>query len=160
MSYLKKWRKIHADVQALAQSSSSSSDELEDLEPADTDTGLCQTADAPATQQNIHDANFDEDQSANLHEDFNDSYSNHPYTDSGSDALSDPDAELDEEPDIAVQLAEWTTRNSCSRAANNELLAILQGHGHRLPKDARTLLNTPRNTGSIKKCGGDYTYFG
>ena len=37
---------------------------------------------------------------------------------------------------------------------------VLRRHGHRLPKDARTLLQTPTSVQSVFKCGGRYSYFG
>jgi hypothetical protein len=40
------------------------------------------------------------------------------------------------------------------------LLAILRRQGHRLPKDARTLLSTPKSVDIQDKCGGEYKYFG
>ena len=42
----------------------------------------------------------------------------------------------------------------------NELLDILREQGHRLPKDARTLLQTPRSVDCQVKCGGKFAYFG
>ena len=41
----------------------------------------------------------------------------------------------------------------------NELLEILRQNGHRLAKDAKTLLKTPSNVPSIDKRGGHYIYF-
>ena len=46
------------------------------------------------------------------------------------------------------------------RDATNELLEILNEHGHNLPKDSRTLLKTPRHLTTQTKCGGQYIYFG
>jgi hypothetical protein len=48
----------------------------------------------------------------------------------------------------------------CTRTALNELLNILRKQGHRLPKDSRTLLKTPRSINTIQKSGGDYLYLG
>ena len=41
------------------------------------------------------------------------------------------------------------------------MLAILREHGHQdLPKDARTLLQTPRSIATLEKCSGQYIYLG
>lgn len=37
---------------------------------------------------------------------------------------------------------------------------ILRSEGHRVPKDGRTLLKTPRSVPVMDKCGGQYAYFG
>ena len=63
-------------------------------------------------------------------------------------------------PDLSEELAACATRNSFRRCAVNELLDMLRCQGHRLPKDARTLLQTPKKVASIEKCGGHYAYFG
>ena len=69
------------------------------------------------------------------------------------------DAELDV-PDLEENLRQWSTRNKTTQRSLNELLAILRKQGHLLPKDARTLLVTPRAVGSEPKCGGQYIYYG
>ncbi|XP_041926913.1 uncharacterized protein LOC121690429 isoform X2 [Alosa sapidissima] len=40
------------------------------------------------------------------------------------------------------------------------MLEILRRQGHRLPKDSRTLLQTPKKVVTVEKCGGHYAYFG
>ena len=57
-------------------------------------------------------------------------------------------------------LATWATKNKCQRTAVNELLQILRGQGLCLPKDSRTLLQTPREVVTSSKCGGQYIYLG
>ena len=37
---------------------------------------------------------------------------------------------------------------------------LKDGHVHELPKDARTLLQTPRKVETTEKCNGEYYYFG
>ena len=54
----------------------------------------------------------------------------------------------------------WATENNLTRACVNGLLAILRHEGLGLPKDARTLLKTPRNVVVEEKCGGEYAYYG
>jgi hypothetical protein len=58
------------------------------------------------------------------------------------------------------QLKLWASTNKCQHRSLNELLDILRQQGHELPKDARTLLETPRNVPVLTKCGGQYIYFG
>ena len=62
--------------------------------------------------------------------------------------------------DLRHKLHSWATRNKCKHSAVNELLGILREQGHNPPKDARTLLHTPRDVTVESKCGGQYTYFG
>lgn len=62
--------------------------------------------------------------------------------------------------EIGQQIAGWATKHSCTRVALNELLEILRHHGNRLPKDVRTLLQTPKIVVTADKCGGKYIYFG
>lgn len=45
-------------------------------------------------------------------------------------------------------------------SAVNGLLSVLRRHGHRLPKDARTLLQTPKDVQCQLKCNGQYAYYG
>ena len=67
----------------------------------------------------------------------------------------------DEKTDLAQDLAYWATKHKCTQSAVNDLLTILRCHNNNdLPKDVRTLLNTPRDIPVVKKCGGDYYYVG
>jgi len=70
-------------------------------------------------------------------------------------------SESDEElnvADLSSDLPSWAAKHKCTREAINEMLGILIKHG--LPKDARTLMKTPRLFESKEKCGGQYKYFG
>ena len=60
------------------------------------------------------------------------------------------------------KLAEWFSGSGCSRESLNELLAILRISDEHsdLPKDARTLLNTPRHVEAVSRFGGQYLYVG
>ena len=60
---------------------------------------------------------------------------------------------------LAPRLANWSVKNSCTRACVNELLEILRYSGLSLPKDSRTLLGTVRNVPYIDQCGGKYICF-
>lgn len=57
-------------------------------------------------------------------------------------------------------LAVWASQNNITRQAMTSLLGLLRKAGHDLPKDARTLLQTPRCVPTTEKCGGKYSYFG
>ncbi|CAB3978409.1 Hypothetical predicted protein [Paramuricea clavata] len=61
---------------------------------------------------------------------------------------------------LRSKLATRATKNRCQRDAVNQLLQILNTHGHSLPKDSRTLCKTPRHIPTQLKCGGQYIYFG
>jgi len=39
-------------------------------------------------------------------------------------------------------------------------LSILRVHGHDLPKDAQSIMKTPRTVTLVQKCGGQFVYFG
>lgn len=53
-----------------------------------------------------------------------------------------------------------SNRNKCKKSAANELFVILRKQGLQLPKDARTLLKTPRTVEVVEKCGGKYLFMG
>ena len=67
-----------------------------------------------------------------------------------------------EKTPFSGKLAEWFSRSGSSRESLNELLAILRISGEHsdLPKDARTLLNTPRHVEAVSRFGGQYLYVG
>ena len=78
--------------------------------------------------------------------------------------------EFDDEDDLSSEgedlvtalsddLCEWASKHKLTRVALNDLLSLLRKHGHELPKDSRTLLNTPSQVENIAKCGGKYIYF-
>ena len=53
-------------------------------------------------------------------------------------------------PELVVQEIVQTT---CTRT-----ILLKHGHGHELPKDARTLLQTPQKVVTTEKCNGEYYY--
>lgn len=80
---------------------------------------------------------------------------------SGTDSDSQPELEDGINDDsIVEELAQWASDNNITRQAVGQLLEILNKRGHNLPKDARTLLQTPRHVTTVEKCGGRYCYFG
>lgn len=66
------------------------------------------------------------------------------------------------ETNISVKenLALWAIKHSITHAAINDLLKILSPVFPSLPKDARTLLNTPREIDFKTLSNGNYYYFG
>ncbi len=60
------------------------------------------------------------------------------------------------------QIQTWAVNNGISQVATNELLSILRDWlpDDGFPKDARTLLKTPRQLVILKRAGGEYFYFG
>ena len=156
-AYFRRYRRCKAQVRALAEPSSESSpnssgDEL--------NTSFC--SDIPnfvneniqGSDNNLQDIYFDDVFSGNVGAvSGSDSDNDFMYLHYAND-LNEP------EKDFGEELADWAVRNRCTRASLNELLDILRKQGHRLPKDARTLLHTPRLGESEKKCNGDYSYFG
>ena len=72
-------------------------------------------------------------------------------------------SESDEElnvADLSSDLPSWAAKHKCTREAINQMLGNLIKQGHRLPKDACTLMKAPRLVKSEEKCGGQYKYFG
>ena len=77
-----------------------------------------------------------------------------PFSDSDSNSTN-----LLHEIPLDQKIAACAIRNHWSRESVNELLDILQDKHAELSKDARTLLRTPRDITTYKKCGGEYCYF-
>ena len=71
----------------------------------------------------------------------------------------EPDDSDNDTGTLAGDLAQWATSNNQTLTAVNGLLIILSKHGHRLPKDARTL-QTPKDVECHFKCNGQYAYYG
>ncbi|KAJ8673816.1 hypothetical protein QAD02_005078 [Eretmocerus hayati] len=87
-----------------------------------------------------------------------DTESNNEVSD-GESNLSDDDN--DYEFDLKSFLREWSLENNITLTATSKLLAglILAGHSE-LPKDARTLLNTPTSVQIIPIGSGSYAHYG
>ena len=83
-------------------------------------------------------------------------------TDFSDDFDSDSPFEEEEETiDLKDNLAAWACRHNLTRSCINEVLDILRDHGHaNLPKDSRTLLQTPKSVLVEKKFGGMFSYLG
>ena len=70
--------------------------------------------------------------------------------------------DIDNEEGISLRdnLASWACRNNLSRSCVNELLEVLRQSNLDLPKDARTLLQTPKHVEIKDKFGGKFIYLG
>lgn len=79
--------------------------------------------------------------------------------DSDSDGSEMGTSSSDESSDLSTDLAKWAVKNKATRTSVDKLLSVLRKHEHRLPKDARTLLRTPRQVEAQELCGGQYLYF-
>lgn len=158
MAYWRCYRKVSAEVRALARTSSSSDDDTIHHVQPDSRNSVGEAA-ARETQ------------------DISETFSDHDGEDAFISDLSPISSDTDNESTHCItkenpvpstlpqplcqQLASWATKNRCQRSAVNELLEILRQQGHTsLPKDARTLLETPREISPLIKCNGQYLYFG
>jgi len=78
------------------------------------------------------------------------------------DSASDANLSSDESFSVTVnqQLVVWVLKFNIPRTAVSALLQILQSNGMNLPKDARTLMQTPKTVDVASIAGGSYFYFG
>lgn len=158
MSYWRSYRKRRVELNNLARSSSSDDDIIHHAQSA----------------TNSNDHAQQDTESNDFHPDtISDHYGHDPSSElsfiSSSDSEEEGTSFLNKESTVPVvspqpfchQLASWAIENRCQRSAVNDLLSILREQGHTsLPKDARTLLETPRVFSPLTKCGGQYLYFG
>ena len=70
-----------------------------------------------------------------------------------------PESETDVEEHcyLTEKLSKWAVENNCTQSSINQLL---RESGNILPKDSRTLLQTPQVIITEDKCNGTYKYFG
>ena len=154
MAYYKQWRKCHSEVRLLAESSTSGDEDLDrEIQVLGTDSG------EHLEDLEHNNLSFSPDMSDNEDSDCGFLEGVISSDDSDLDNIHS-DSDVENERDIGEDVASWATRNKCSRSSLNEILEVLRYHGHRVPKDARTLLKTPRRVHSVNKCGGQYAYFG
>ncbi|XP_065650686.1 uncharacterized protein LOC136078803 [Hydra vulgaris] len=77
--------------------------------------------------------------------------------------LNDSDNEKEPLETVISQneIKNWSFKHNCTRQCTNDLLAILNCHGHQeMPKDAKTLLCTRRVVKAASLKNGNYIYFG
>ena len=80
---------------------------------------------------------------------------------SSSNQESENDKDDIVDNNIGHDLSVWASSHVLSTACVRDLLKILRCHGHSdLPRDPRTLLQTPREISVETKFGGDYFYLG
>ena len=97
---------------------------------------------------------------------FVDDHDDHDISDSGSD-FNSPDDVSDSDSDdskcerLSKSLHEWSQKFHVTQVALSELLCILRAEGFSdLPRDARSLLCTPRHVVTTNISGGEYYHFG
>ena len=86
-----------------------------------------------------------------------------PKNSSPNSLVSDSNSDVmyhSQKVSLSQRLAACAIKNNWSRDSVTDLLKILCDEGLELPKDARTLLKTPRDVKTFQKCGGEYCYFG
>lgn len=144
--YHKKWRRLNAHLRALVESS----DSEENPGPSNENPELS-FADSPIDIQ-IHNqpdtGEYDYQDDCLL-----------PNSDSESD-VEIGTLSKEEPSDLRSDLVKWAVKNKVTRTSVDELLLVLHKHGHRLPKDARTLLGTPSEIDVTDLCGDQFLYFG
>lgn len=146
MSYHKRYRQIQRELKELLVSSSE--------EEADW---VHQNTKIPKLYHNNSDPSL-----SFSDQDSCESTSLSPLIVTAPEELSTDDESHHHISDLALEegLALWASKNNITRQAANELLELLRNNGHNLPKDSRTLMETPRYVEVLEKCGGHYYYFG
>lgn len=158
-SYLKWWRKIIAEVDALAQDSSSS----DNTEEQDNCNEVNEFSVHTEVSDKVRPSSADNSDQTD-HNTYSASDSETGNTDHNT--YSSSDSEIEESgnagnAEIRKDLANWALKHNCTRSMLNELLVILRRHGQsNVPADGRTLLQTPRTVDVLHRCGGQYAYFG
>ena len=160
MAYWRSYRRLSLQVNTLAAAESSDDESI-----VENDTLLKLHNKQPQENELAESALncSSSNASVGISFDYESSIINSSFSDSdtGSETVED-DVQLlpTSEMTLRQELNSWATKNACQHGALNELLDILRQQGHDLPKDARTLLETPRNVPVLSKCGGQYLYFG
>ena len=65
-----------------------------------------------------------------------------------------------QDTNLDLSLISWSHEHNISHSALNDLLKLLKPHHQSLPKDSRTLLQTPTKINIVQCSGGAYIYFG
>ena len=139
-SVITKWREVNRSINQMIKSSSSESEH-----------DIMNTEHMHENENNVNDVN---DSFTHIE---NSSYNYISSTETASNS-NEGHFEITNESSLRQELAIWATNNNCTRTCVTQLLTILlkHGHGHELPKDARTLLQTPRKVVTTEKCNGEY----
>ena len=144
MSHLTKWRQY----KELAEKTLNECDISSNSEESDTESD---------SNFDFKVQNFNSDDSVS---DNSDIENNSAVFESDFSCNSDSEVESDQQFDISAELAAWAILFLIKQDALSALLRILQKNGLRLPKDARTLLKTPKSVETLTIAGGSYKYFG
>ncbi len=158
MAYLRAWRKRCAEVLAIADSSANEEEnpdisgsihgETDQTHPSEHHS----SAESVLPPENVSDLETDINSDIDIHQDLD-----------SSESVSDVESVQGNHGNCTIpmdQLAKWATESKLTRSCVNNLLEILRQTHPDLPKDARTLLQTPRSVDTMDKCGGKYSYFG
>jgi len=146
MAYIRRWRECHAAVLAIGQRS------LASRNSDDTDS---------AEDNSVHSEHEPSETSVNLTDSSGMSDNGLSAAIFTSDSESSSSEDEVEEGNLEGELREWSVESKVSKSSLDRLLAILRKNGHEgLPKDSRTLLQTPRIIQAFDKCGGKYVYLG
>lgn len=144
--YLKHWRKCKSAVLKLA--------EIDSDDESIMNTSEC---DEP---ESLIDSSSDDNFSMDV-EGYNITCSD---TEDEQEIIGMADASADDraEPlDMRSDVADWAVSTNQPHSSVNWILKIMAQHGHNeLPKDARTLLSTPKVVERQAKCNGEYIYYG
>ena len=76
------------------------------------------------------------------------------------------EAPIDEPSDLGfahnlqLDIARWSAKLTPTRQSLDDLIMVSNDHGHKLPKDSRTILKTQRSVDVEEKCGGKHAYVG
>ncbi|XP_052085169.1 uncharacterized protein LOC127722322 [Mytilus californianus] len=169
-SYLRRWRMYNTEVENLAclsddeESVSSHVSAVQEGSDRMHELSESQSSNININHEygnNENEASSDNVESSNDEEISSEEEQSSENDSSGSSRVSSEDEQSDSDNnDLCKDLAEWATENKTSRDGLNSLLFIFRKYGHRVPKDSRTLLKTPRHIDINKKCGGDHIYLG
>lgn len=93
-----------------------------------------------------------------------DSFSDENIEQSENNFLSSEESEFmdmnNDDMDIRREIALWAVEHTITNRATNDLLHILRKYFPFLPKDSRSLKQTPRDAPIISIQGGNYVHYG
>ena len=154
MANWKNWRQSHASVMSLVNADSESDDNQSVASELERTAHSVSTVDmlTISTPESIQENSSDTDDFDFVEETISDS-------ESEAEILMDESGEEENNSTLAQDLAVWATEFPLPRDGLNGLLKLLRKQGHRLPKDSRTLMQTPRTVQTFDRCGGQYKYY-
>lgn len=93
-------------------------------------------------------------------EDLPDTGEETPSEDESCDQVDSDDSDDAESSSVVGQICDWAKKHNITHAALNDLLSVLREKVPDLPRDARTLLATPRVSPIRQLSNGEYVHFG